>query len=130
MITIPRTEVVPLAVAAALRAKTVAWVLGVLTATCVAWEVQDIVERSAERDDAAAAFWVVVIGIACAFAVRRVRRRYAASRRAGADAGSTWTLTDKLVVATDDRGQPVPEHSFKVPRRERDRLVAAYSGAR
>lgn len=115
---VPRSAVVPVAVAAARRAKIIAIVTGAMCATCLLLGVADVLGRSSAggRDDAAAVFWVGVFGFACAFAVRRARRITAAARRAAADAGSTWTLAGNLIVAADDHGQPVPEHSFKLAR--------------
>jgi hypothetical protein len=117
-ISLPGTAVVPLAVAAARRAKIVAIVTGVLCVTFLLFGIADAVDgsRSPQRNDAASIFLVGVFGLASGLAVRRAKRMTAAASRAAADVGSTWTLTDKLIVAADDRGQPVLEHSVKIRR--------------
>ncbi len=125
-ISLPRTAVVPVAIAAARRTKVIAIVTAVLCATCLLFGVADLIDgsRNPGRDDVAAIIWVGVFGFACALAVRRTKRVTAAARRAATDVGSTWTLAGKLIVAADDRGQPVPEHSFKITRAERARLLS------
>jgi peptidoglycan/LPS O-acetylase OafA/YrhL len=125
-ISLPRTAVVPVAIIAARRAKVIAIVAAVLCAACLLIGVADVIDdsRKAARDDAAALFWVALFGFACGFAVWRARRITAAARRAAADVGSTWTLTGNLIVAADDHGQPVMEHSFKITRGQRALLVA------
>jgi hypothetical protein len=80
--------------------------------------------KRSSRDDGSAVFMVGVTGVACLFGVRRAHRTMAAARRAAADPGSTWTLVGNLVVAADDRGQPAPQHSFKVTRSLRAALLA------
>lgn len=123
---LPRTAVVPLAVSAARRAKLVSIVAAALCATCLIIGLADAFGGGTnhDRDDAAAAIWVGIFALVAGFAVWRARRVTAAAARAASDTGSTWTLVGRLVVALDDRGQPVQAHSFKITRGEHVRLLA------
>jgi hypothetical protein len=123
IVKLPREAVVPIASAAAHRAKIVAIVTALLAAACVFAGVADVIGNSSTRNDGAAAFWASLCGIVCAFAVRRAMRAKAAAQRAAGDGETTWTLVGKLVVASDGRGQPAPEHSFKITGAQRKLLL-------
>jgi hypothetical protein len=124
-ISLPRTAVVPIAIAAARRAKLIAIVMAICAATCLLFGVADVIDGSRNaRNDAASIFWVAVFGISCGFAVRRAKRMTAAAERAAADVGSTWTLAGKLIVAADDRGRPLPDDSFKITTAQRALLLS------
>jgi|SRR3569623_659773 len=129
-ISVPRTDVFPLALAAARRAKTAAIVFGLLCLMCVLFGVADARSNDVLRDDAAAAFWVITFAVIGVLFIRRTRRLTSIAMRAAAETGSTWVLAGRLLVASDDRGQLVPNHAFKVTRAQRAALVADHSGAR
>ena len=124
MILLARGAVVPVAIAAARRAKIVAIITAVSSVTCLLFGIADVLDSPSRRNDVAALFWVGVFGLACALAILRVKRATAAARRAAADLGSTWTFAGKLVVAADDRGQPLPEHSFRITRTQRTMVLS------
>ena len=121
-----RTAIVPVAMAAAHRAKVIAIVTAVVGVTCLLLMLVGMLTNPSDprRDVTATLLYVIVFGVFCALAALRAKRVAATATRAAADVGSTWTLVDRLVVVVDDRGQPVPECSFKVTRAQRALLLA------
>jgi hypothetical protein len=119
---LPRDAVVAVASAATYRAKVIAIVNAAASVGCVIAGI-GVGDSSPERNDAALVlFWVALFALVAVLAARRASRATLAARRAASDVATRWTLVGNLVVATDERGQPAPEHSFKITRAQRSLL--------
>ena len=121
---LPRHVVVPLATAASHRAKIIAIVFAPLGLAFLAAGIADVVDNGVSRNDWAALFWVCLCWLVAGFAVRRAKRAKRAAEHAASDEDTTWTLVDKLVVATDGYGQPAHEYVFKITGAQRKMLLA------
>jgi len=123
-VSLPRAAIAPVAVVVARRAKIVAIITAICCLTFIAFGISQVINDPPTRNDVACGFWVVVFGVSCVLAVLRAKRVTAAAKRAASEIGSTWTLVGNLVVAADDRNQPLPEHSFKITRGLRKLLLS------
>ena len=98
---LPRHVVVSLASAATHRAKIIAIIFAPLGLAFLAAGISDIVYDGARRNDWAALFWVVLCWLVAGYAIARARRTKRVAVHAASDEDTTWTLVDKLVVATE-----------------------------